>query len=83
MYRSRWESSNKALVEMAEEVLNTQCLDHSRLQCFPHLQCTGLKGGFSQTEESNDPVITTRFNAVTLTPSLSNVSKKKKHSLGG
>lgn len=41
MYRSRWESSNKALVEMAEEVLNTQCLDHSRLQSFPHLQCTG------------------------------------------
>lgn len=24
MYRSRWESSNKALVEMAEEVLNIQ-----------------------------------------------------------
>lgn len=32
MYRSRWESSNKALVEMAEEVLNTQRLTHSRLQ---------------------------------------------------
>lgn len=24
MYRSRWESSNKALVEMAEEVVDTQ-----------------------------------------------------------
>lgn len=32
MYRSRWESSNKTLVEMAEEVLTTQHRTRSKPQ---------------------------------------------------